>query len=72
MHSNWLSDDQTIADQLADRLARVGILDFAALGRIEPDLALAAADDGRGQALLGAKVDPVRRILSATELRGFR
>ena len=44
MHGDGLSDDEAIADQLSDGLSRVGILDFAALGRIEPDLALSAAD----------------------------
>lgn len=60
VHRHGLVDDETIAQQLADGLARVGGGDFVDFVRIQPDLALAAADHGRGQALLGAKVDPVR------------
>ena len=53
-----LSDDETIGDELADGLARVGVGDLAGLTGIEPDLALAAANDRRGQALLSSQVDP--------------
>ena len=45
MHGNWLSDDEAIADQLSDGLSGVCILDFAALGGVEPDLALTTAND---------------------------
>lgn len=61
VHSHGLSDDEAIGDQLADRLPGVGVRDFALLIGIQPDLALAAADDGRGEALLGSQVDPSRR-----------
>lgn len=61
VHGDGLADDQAIADQLADSLARVGVGDFAHLIRIEPDLALTAADHGRRKALLGGEVDPVEK-----------
>ena len=59
VHGDGLADDEAIADELADGLAGVGVGDLALLVGIEPDLALAAADHGGGEALLGAKVDPV-------------
>lgn len=59
VHGDGLADDQAIADELADGLARVGVGDLAHLIGVEPDLALAAADHGGGEALLGGKVDPV-------------
>jgi len=40
-----LSDDEAIGDELSDGLARVGVGDLALLVGVEPDLALAAADD---------------------------
>ena len=46
-------------DGLADGLAGVGVGDLADLVGVKPDLSLAAANNGGGQALLGAKVDPV-------------
>jgi hypothetical protein len=58
VHGDGLADDESIADQLSDRLTGVGIGDFVDLAGIEPDLALATADDGRRQALLSAKVRP--------------
>lgn len=64
VHGDGLADDQAIADQLADSLAGVGIGDFAHLIRIEPDLALTAADHGRRKALLGGEVDPVKKKIS--------
>ena len=64
MHGDGLADDQAIADQLADGLARVGVGDFAHLIGVEPDLALAAADHGRRKAFLGAEVDPVYESVS--------
>jgi hypothetical protein len=54
-----LADDEAIGDELSDRLAGVGVGDLALLVGVEPDLALAAADDRRGQALLSSQVDPV-------------
>lgn len=62
VHGNGLADDEAIADELADGLARVGVGDLAGLVGVEPDLALAAADDGGRQALLGAEVDPMVKI----------
>jgi hypothetical protein len=40
-----LADDEAILNELADGLAGVGVGDFALLAWVEPDLALAAADD---------------------------
>lgn len=45
MHGDGLADDEAILDELADGLAGVGVCDFALLAWVEPDLALAAADD---------------------------
>lgn len=64
VHRDWLSDDEAIGDQLSDRLARVGIGDLALLVGIQPDLALAAADDRRGEALLSSQVDPKHFLLA--------
>lgn len=58
VHGDGLADDEAIADELADGLAGVGVGDLVHLIGVEPDLALAAADHGGGEALLGAKVDP--------------
>lgn len=60
VHGDRLSDDEAIGDELSNRLARVGIGDLARLIGIQPDLALAAADDRRGEALLSSQVDPKR------------
>jgi hypothetical protein len=59
VHGDWLADDEAIADQFSDGLTRVGIRDFVDFIGIEPDLALAAADDRRRQAFLSSEVDPV-------------
>ena len=59
VHGNGLADDETIGDELADRLPRVGVGDLRHLVGVEPNLALTAAEDGRSQALLGSEVDPV-------------
>lgn len=53
-----LSDDEAIGDELSDGLARVGVGNLALLVGVEPDLALTAADDRRGQALLSSQIDP--------------
>lgn len=58
MHGDGFADDEAIADKLADGLAGVGVGDLADLIGIEPDLALAASDDGGGEALLRAEIDP--------------
>ena len=59
VHGDGLADDEAIADELADGLAGVGVGDLIHLIGVEPNLALAAAHHGGGEALLGAKVDPV-------------
>lgn len=64
VHGDGLADDEAIADELADGLARVGVADLADLVGVEPDFVLAAANDRRGQALLGSQVDPVHHILA--------
>lgn len=61
MHSDGLSDDEAICNELSDGLAGVGVGNFAGLVGIEPDLALSAADDGGRQALLSCKIDPIVR-----------
>lgn len=58
VHRDGLSDNEAIGDQLSDRLARVGVGDLALLIGVQPDLALAAADDRRGEALLSSQIDP--------------
>jgi hypothetical protein len=62
VHGNRLADDEAICDKFADGLAGVGIGDLVDFIRIEPDLALAAADNGCRQALLSSKVDPTDAI----------
>lgn len=69
MHSHGLADDEAIADELADGLAGVGVGDLVHLIGVEPDLALAAAHHGGGEALLGAKVDPVERNTFQVSMR---
>ena len=64
VHGDGLADDEAIADELADGLAGVGVGDLVHLIGVEPNLALAAADHGGGEALLGAKVDPDGRKMS--------
>lgn len=59
MHGHGLADNKAIADELADSLAGVGVGDLVHLIGVEPNLALAAAHHGGGEALLGAKVDPI-------------
>ena len=57
-NGDGLADDDGIGNEFADRLARVGVGDFVDFVGVQPDLALAAADDGGGETLLGAEVDP--------------
>lgn len=64
VHGDWLADDKSISNQLADGLAGVGVGDLGGLVWVEPDLALTASDDGSREALLGAKVNPMRRPVS--------
>jgi len=50
---NWrLTDDETVLDELADVLARVGHGDFVGFIRIQPDLAFTAVHNRRREALL--------------------
>jgi hypothetical protein len=58
VHGHRLADDEAIADQFSDRLARVRIGDLVDFVGVEPDLALTAADDGRRETFLGAEVGP--------------
>lgn len=67
MHGDLLADDEAIGHELADRLARVGVGDFVHFIGIEPDLALAAANDRGREALLGAEIDPRREGELAAE-----
>ena len=62
VHGDRLADDEAILNELADGLARVGVGNLAGLVGVEPDLALAAADNGGRKALLRAEVDPVRQF----------
>jgi outer membrane receptor protein involved in Fe transport len=68
VHRHGLADDEAIGNELSDGLAGVGVGDLALLVGVEPDLALAAADDGRGEALLGSQVDPSGGLLLAIAL----
>ena len=54
VHGDLFADDEAIGDKLANGLAGIGVGDFAHLVGIEPDLALAAACHGGGEALLGS------------------
>lgn len=69
VHGNGLPDDEAIGDQLADGLAGVGVGDLADFVGVKPDLALAAAGHGCGDALLHAKVDPVERLIVSDAVR---
>jgi hypothetical protein len=64
VHGDGLADDEAIVDELADRLAGVGVGDLVHFVGVEPDLALSAADNGRRKALLRAEVDPVEHRTS--------
>jgi hypothetical protein len=64
VHSHGLADDEAIGDELADRLAGVGVANLVHLIGVDPDLVLAAANNRRGQALLGKEVDPKTLILA--------
>lgn len=59
MHGDGLADDEAIGNELADGLAGICVGDLVDFVRVEPDLAFAAADDGGGEPLLGAEIDPV-------------
>jgi hypothetical protein len=65
VHGDGLLDDEAIGNKLANRLAGVGIADLADLAGVEPDLALADAQDGGRKPLLGPQINPVERQMSA-------
>lgn len=67
MHSDLFANDETIRHEFADCLARVGVGDFVHFIRVEPDLALATANNGGREALLCAEVDPMRECGLAGE-----
>lgn len=62
VHRDWLADDESIGNELADGLTGVGIGDLVDLVWVEPDLALSASNNGRREALLGGEVDPTNEI----------
>lgn len=62
VHGDGLADDETILDELADRLTGVGVGDFAGLVGVEPDLALSTSDHGGREALLRTEIDPVDNV----------
>lgn len=68
MHGDGLSDDEAIGDELANRLAGVGVGDLADLIGIQPDLALAAAEDISREALLSSQVDPEKQRIEMSAL----
>jgi len=62
VHCDGFADDEAIADELADGLAGVGVGDFVDFIGIKPDLTLATADHGSGEALLRSKIDHLDAI----------
>jgi hypothetical protein len=64
VHGDGLADNEAILDELADGLAGVGVGNLAGLVGVKPDLALSAADNGCGEALLRAEVDPRANTVS--------
>jgi hypothetical protein len=67
VHGDRFADDEAIRHQLADGLAGVGVGDFRRLVRIQPDLALAAADHAAGKTLLCAEIAPVWRGVEVSD-----
>lgn len=59
VHGDWLADDEAIGDELANGLAGVGARDLVDLVGVEPNLALAAAEDISREAFLSSQVDPI-------------
>jgi hypothetical protein len=57
VHGHGFLDDEAVGDEFADSLAGVGVADFAHLVGVEPDLALTAAHDGRGETLLSLQIN---------------
>ena len=58
MHRNRLPNDKAIGHKFSDRLAGIGVGDFAHFVGVKPYFALSTSDDRGGEALLGAKIDP--------------
>lgn len=54
MHCDLFADDESIGDELADGLTRIGVRDFAGFIRVQPDLALSAANYRGRETLLSA------------------
>ena len=54
VHGDLFADDEAIGDELADRLARVGVGDLVDFVGVEPDFALTAASDRGSEPLLSA------------------
>lgn len=71
VHGDRLLDDEAIAEELADGLARVCVGDLVDFVRVQPDFALTAARHGGCQALLRAKIDPTEIIWSALVLTAW-
>jgi len=71
VHGDRLADDEAIANEFADGLPRIGVRDFVHFIRIEPDLALSAANNRGSQAFLSSQIDPaVRWPVSKCRTRG--
>ena len=64
MHGDGLADDKAIADEFSDGLTGVGVGDLVHLVGVQPNLALAASNDGRREALLSAEIDPIEENIS--------
>jgi hypothetical protein len=56
MNLSRLANNQTILDQTANVLTRVGVGDLVDFVRVDPNLAFTALEDGSGQTLLEAQV----------------
>ena len=54
VHRHRFADDQPVRDQFTDGLTAIGVRDLAGFVRIQPNLALAAANDRGREALLRA------------------
>lgn len=59
MYSDGLADDEAIRNQFADGLAGICVGDLVDFVGVQPDFTFSAADDGCGEALLCAEIDPV-------------
>jgi len=57
VHGHWFLDDETVDDKFTDGLTGIGVADLAHLIGVEPDLALTAAHNGRGETLLSLQIN---------------